>query len=203
MQSGAPTFGSPEASLILNVGAALARRLGVPFRSAGGFTASKVADAQAAYEAANTLQQGLLAGVNFMLHTAGWLEGGLAMGYEKFVMDCDQAAMMAVYAGGVDMSENGQALDAMREVGPGQHFLGCAHTQANFKSAFYRSTIADNNSYEQWVEDGRLDAEQRAEKIYKDMLANYKPPELDPDVDARLIAFMEQQKASFADSNIS
>ncbi len=203
MQSGAPTFGSPEASLILNVGAALARRLGVPFRSAGGFTASKVADAQAAYEAANTLQQGLLAGVNFMLHTAGWLEGGLAMGYEKFVMDCDQAAMMAVYAGGVDMSENGQALDAMREVGPGQHFLGCAHTQANFKSAFYRSTIADNNSYEQWVEDGRLDAEQRAEKIYKDMLANYKPPELDPDVDARLIAFMEQQKASFPDSNIS
>ena len=113
MQSGAPTFGTPEASLILNCGAALARRLGVPFRSAGGFTASKVSDAQAAYEAANTLQQGLMAGVNFMLHTAGWLEGGLAMGYEKFVMDCDQAAMMAVYAKGVDMSANGQALDAI------------------------------------------------------------------------------------------
>ncbi len=203
MQSGAPTFGSPEASLILNVGAALARRLGVPFRSAGGFTASKVADAQAAYEAANTLQQGLLAGVNFMLHTAGWLEGGLAMGYEKFVMDCDQAAMMAVYAKGVDMSENGMALDAMHEVGPGKHFLGCAHTQANFKSAFYRSTVADNNSYEQWVEDGKLDAEQRAEKLYKEQLASYIPPELDPDIDARLVAFMAEQKASFPDSNIS
>jgi trimethylamine--corrinoid protein Co-methyltransferase len=88
-------------------------------------------------------------------------------------------------------------------VGPGQHFLGCAHTQANFKSAFYRSTIADNNSYEQWVEDGKLDAEQRAEKVYKEMLASYKAPELDPDIDARLISFMETQKASFPDSNIS
>lgn len=203
MQSGAPTFGTPEASLIINVGAALARRLGVPFRSAGGFNASKVTDAQAAYESANTLQQGLLAGVNFMLHTAGWLEGGLAMGYEKFVMDCDQAAMMAVYAKGVDMTDNGQALDAMREVGPGKHFLGCSHTQANFKTAFYRSTVADNNSYEQWVEDGKLDAEQRAAKIYKESLANYVAPELDADIDARLQAFMAEKKASFPDSNIS
>ena len=203
MQSGAPTFGTPEASLIINAGAALARRLGVPFRSAGGFNASKVPDAQAAYESANTLQQGLIAGVNFMLHTAGWLEGGLAMGYEKFVMDCDQAAMMAIYAKGIDMSANGQALDAMAEVGPGKHFLGCNHTQANFKTAFYRSTIADNNSYEQWVEDGKLDAEQRAEKLYKDMLANYVPPELDPEIDARLLAYMEERKASFPDSNIS
>jgi len=203
MQSGAPTFGTPEASLILNCGAALARRLGVPFRSAGGFNASKVPDAQAAYESANTLQQGLLAGVNFMLHTAGWLEGGLAMGYEKFVMDCDQAAMMAIYAKGVDMSANGQALDAIAEVGPGQHFLGCSHTQANFKTAFYRSTVADNNSYEQWVEDGKLDAEQRAGKLYKEALENYVAPELDPDIDARLVAFMEEKKASFPDSNIS
>ncbi len=203
MQSGAPTFGTPEASLIINMGAALARRLGVPFRSAGGFNASKLPDAQAAYEAANTLQNGLLAGVNFMLHTAGWLEGGLAMGYEKFVMDCDQAGMMAVYAKGVDMSDNGQALDALAEVGPGQHFLGCSHTQKNFKTAFFTSNIADNNSYEQWVEDGSLDAEQRAEKIYKDMLANYTLPELDPDIDARLIKYMDDKKASFPDSNIS
>ncbi len=189
--------------MVINVGAALARRLGVPFRSAGGFTASKVPDAQAAYEAANTLQQGLMAGVNFMLHTAGWLEGGLAMGYEKFVMDVDQANMLAVYANGIDMSENGQALDALREVGPGQHFLGCAHTQANFKSAFYRSKIADNNSYEQWQEDGALTAEMRAEKIYKQMLADYQPPALDPDIDNRLINFMNQRKAGFADSNVA
>lgn len=203
MQSGAPTFGTPEASLIINMGAALARRLGVPFRSAGGFNASKLPDAQAAYEAANTLQNGLLAGVNFMLHTAGWLEGGLSMGYEKFVMDCDQAGMMAVYAKGVDMSENGQALAALAEVGPGQHFLGCEHTQKNFKTAFFTSEIADNNSYEQWVEDGSLDAEQRAEKVYKDMLASYQLPELDPEIDARLLKYMEDRKASFPDSNIS
>jgi trimethylamine--corrinoid protein Co-methyltransferase len=138
-----------------------------------------------------------------MLHTAGWLEGGLAMGYEKFVMDCDQAAMMQIYANGVDMSENGQAMDALREVGPGQHFLGCSHTQANFKSAFYRSTVADNNSYEQWTEDGALTAEQRAGVLYKKLLADYVPPELDPEIDARLVAFMEERKASFPDSNIS
>ncbi|NNE57956.1 MAG: trimethylamine methyltransferase family protein [Hellea sp.] len=203
MQSGAPTFGTPEASLIINMGAALARRLGVPFRSAGGFNASKLPDAQAAYEAANTLQNGLLAGVNFMLHTAGWQEGGLSMGYEKFIMDCDQAGMMAVYAKGVDMSENGQALDALAEVGPGQHFLGCEHTQKNFKTAFYTSEVADNNSYEQWVEDGSLSAEDRAEKIYKTMLADYQPPELDPDIDARLLKYMADKKASFEDSNIS
>ncbi|MFQ5562338.1 MAG: trimethylamine methyltransferase family protein [Parvularculaceae bacterium] len=203
MQSGAPTFGSPEASLVINVSAALARRLGTPFRSAGGFTASKVPDAQAGYEAANALQAGLVAGVNFMLHTAGWLEGGLAMGYEKFVMDADQAGMLAVFTRGVDMSDNGQALDAIREVGPGQHFLGCAHTQANFRDAFYRSLVADNNSYEQWMEDGALMAEDRAEKLYKKMLADYAPPELDPEIDEKLLAFIQTRKDSFPDSNVS
>ena len=203
MQTGAPTFGTPEASLIINMGAALSRRLGVPFRSAGGFNASKLPDAQAAYEAANTLQNGLIAGVNFMLHTAGWQEGGLSMGYEKFVMDADQAGMMAVYAKGVDLSENGQAMDALAEVGPGQHFLGCSHTQNNFKTAFYSSNISDNNSYEQWVEDGSSSAEERAEKVYKTMLAEYEAPELDPDIDARLLKYMDDKKASFEDSNIS
>lgn len=203
MKSGAPTFGTPEASLIINMGAALARRLGVPFRSAGGFNASKLPDAQAAYEAANTLQNGLLAGVNFMLHTAGWQEGGLSMGYEKFIMDADQAGMMAVYAQGVDMSENGQAMDALAEVGPGKHFLGCEHTQKNFKTAFYTSEVADNNSYEQWVEDGSLSTEDRAEKQYKTMLAEYTPPELDPEIDAKLLKYIKEKKESFPDSNIS
>ena len=103
-----------------------------------------------------------LAGVNFVLHTAGWLEGGLAMGYEKFVMDVDQAGMMHTLLAGIDLSENGQAMDAIREVGPGKHFLGCAHTQANFETAFYRSPIADNNSYEQWEAEGSQDLAQRA-----------------------------------------
>ena len=124
MQSGAPTFGTPEPALVLYALAACARRLGVPFRSGGSLTASKVADAQAAYESANTLQPTLLAGVNFVLHAAGWLEGGLSMGYEKFVMDLDQCGMMHAFAKGMDLSPNGQALDAIVENEPGQHFLG-------------------------------------------------------------------------------
>ncbi len=199
MQSGAPTFGTPEPSLILYVAAALARRLGVPFRSGGGLCASKVPDAQAAYEAANTLQTAAMAGVNFMLHTAGWLEGGLVMSYEKFIMDVDQANMMSVLLKGVDMSENGQALDALREVGPGNHFLGAAHTQANFETAFYRSNIADNNSFEQWSEDGELDTSQRANKIFKTMLAEYEPPAIDPAVDEALLDFIARRKNAFPD----
>lgn len=202
MQTGAPTFGSPEAAQMMNIGGALARRLGVPFRSGGSFTASKLPDAQAAYESANTLQATIGAGVNFALHTAGWLEGGLAMGYEKFVMDADQAGMARVFAQGVDMSENGQAMDALREVGPGAHFLGCDHTQKNFKTAFYASEIADNNSYEQWAEDGRTDAATRANTKWKKMLADYVPPPLDPAIDEALLKFIEERKGSFEDSNI-
>jgi len=162
MQSGAPTFGTPEPAQVLYACAALARRLGVPFRSGGGLCASKLPDAQAAFEAANTLQTAMLAGVNFMLHTAGWLEGGLVMSYEKFILDADQAGMIGRFLSGIDDSVNAQAMEAFREVGPGQHFLGCAHTQANFESAFYRSRIADNNSFEQWESEGALDAAQRA-----------------------------------------
>ena len=201
MQSGAPTFGSPEPALVMYICAALARRLGVPFRSGGGLCGSKISDAQAAYESASTLQTAMLAGVNFMLHTAGWLEGGLAMGYEKFIMDADQAGMLQVIMGGVDLSENGQALDAIREVGPGAHFLGCAHTQANFESAFYRSTIADNNSFEQWEAEGGLDATRRANKIWKKQLAEYQAPAIDPAVDEALQAYIATRKASMPDAS--
>lgn len=201
MQSGAPTFGVPEPSLTLYIAAALARRLGVPFRSGGGLCASKLPDAQAAYEAANTLQSAAMAGVNFMLHTAGWLEGGLVMSYEKFMMDADQASMIGVLLGGPDMSENGQALDAFREVGPGNHFLGSAHTQANFESAFYRSTLADNNSYEQWNEEGGLDCAQVANKKFKIALDAYQAPEIDPAIDEALIAFIDKRKSEFPDKD--
>ena len=201
MQSGAPTFGTPEPGLVLFVAAALARRLGVPFRSGGGLCAAKTADAQAAYESANTLQQAMLAGVNFMLHVAGWLEGGLVMGYEKFVMDADQAGMMQVFLKGVDLSENGQAMDAIREVGPGSHFLGCAHTQANFETAFYRSAVADNNSFEQWEADGAMDAERRANALWKGMLERYEPPPIDPGIDEALQEFMAKRKSEMPDAS--
>ena len=201
MQSGAPTFGTPEPQLVLYIVAALARRLGVPFRSGGGLTSAKIPDAQAAYEAANTLQHAMLAGVNFMLHTSGWLEGGLSMGYEKFIMDIDQAGMIHDFLNGVDLSENGQAMAAIREVGPGQHFLGCDHTRANFETAFFRSSVADNNSFEQWEADGSLDTAQRANQIWKKMLNDYDMPPIDPAVDEALLAFIRQRKESFQDAN--
>ncbi len=202
MQSGAPTFGTPEPALVLYSMAALARRLGVPFRSGGGLCASKIADAQAAFESAQTMLPTCLAGVNFVLHTAGWLEGGLAMGYEKFMMDADQAGMMHTLLEGVDLSENGQALDAIREVGPGKHFLGCAHTQANFQTAFYRSPLADNNSYEQWEAEGAQDMAQRANALWKKQLAEYEAPPLDPAVDEALQDYMRRCKSAFPDSNV-
>ncbi len=201
MQSGAPTFGTPEPQLVLYIVAALARRLGVPFRSGGGLSSAKIPDAQAAYEAANTLQHAMLAGVNFMLHTSGWLEGGLSMGYEKFIMDIDQAGMIHAFLNGVDLSENGQAMAAIREVGPGQHFLGCDHTRANFETAFFRSSVADNNSFEQWEADGSLDTAQRANQIWKKMLNDYDIPPIDPAVDEALLAFIRQRKESFPDAN--
>ena len=201
MQSGAPTFGTPEPQLVLYIVAALARRLGVPFRSGGGLTSAKIPDAQAAFEAANTLQHAMLAGVNFMLHTSGWLEGGLSMGYEKFIMDIDQAGMIHDFLNGVDLSENGQAMAAIREVGPGQHFLGCDHTRANFETAFFRSSVADNNSFEQWEADGSLDTAQRANQIWKKMLNDYDMPPIDPAVDEALLAFIGQRKESFPDAN--
>jgi len=202
MQSGAPTFGTPEPALVLYTMAALARRLGIPFRSGGSLCASKIPDAQAAFESANTLVPTCLAGVNFVLHTTGWLEGGLTMGYEKFVMDADQAGMMHTLLAGIDLSPNGQALDAMREVGPGKHFLGCAHTQANFENAFYRSPLADNNSYEQWEAEGATNMAKRANGLWKKLLAEYVPPPMDPAIDEALLEYIAKRKAASPDSNV-
>jgi len=201
MQSGAPTFGTPESNLLLIGAAQLARRLNLPFRSGGGLCGSKITDAQSAYESANTLQATINGGVNFVLHGAGWLEGGLCSSYEKFVMDCDQLGMLEVYAKGVDLSENGQAMDAINEVGPGGHFLGCDHTQRNFEKAFYNSSIADNNSLEQWEIDGSLDATARANALWKNMLADYTAPNLDPAIDEALCEFIAKKKAAVPDSN--
>ncbi|MDC1213916.1 trimethylamine methyltransferase family protein [Rhodospirillales bacterium] len=202
MQSGAPTFGTPEPTLVISAAAQLARRLKLPFRSGGSLCASKVPDAQAAYESANTLNATVLSGVNFALHGAGWLEGGLSSGYEKFVMDCDQLAMMQRLTEGFDLTDNGQAMDAVREVGPGAHYLGCAHTQANFETAFIRSSLADNNSYEQWESEGGLDMAQRANTQWKSWLAEYQAPAIDLGVDEALQAYMAERKASFPDSNV-
>lgn len=200
MQSGAPTFGTPEPALVLYAAAQFARRLGVPFRSGGSLCASKAPDAQAAYESAQTLIPTLMAGVNFALHSAGWMEGGLVSSYEKFIMDVDQCAMMQRFAEGVDLSENAQAMDAFREVPPGSHFLGSTHTQANFENAFLRSMVADNNSFEQWESEGSKRTEQTANEIWKKWLTEYEAPAIDDGTDEALLAFIKEKKDSMPDA---
>jgi trimethylamine--corrinoid protein Co-methyltransferase len=203
MQSGAPTFGTPEPALVLWVMAALARRLGVPFRSGGNLTASKIPDAQAAYESAATFFPTMTAGVNFVLHTAGWLEGGLSMGYEKFILDADMAGMAGALVAGVDLSENGQAMKPILTTGPGQHYLGTEHTLANFETAFWRPETSDSNSFEQWEAEGGKDAVTRAHERWHQMLTDYEPPPLDDAVDHQLRTWVEKRKDSFPDSDVS
>ena len=200
MNSGAPTFGTPEASHITYGAGQLARRLGLPYRSAGSFTGGKLPDAQAAYETANSLNMGLLSGVNFMLHSCGWLEGGLVSSFEKFVLDADQLGVLHHLARGVEMDENGQAMDAIREVGPGGHYLGCAHTQANFKDAFWRTNVRDYKPFETWAEEGARDAMTLANDKMKQMLANYQQPAMDPAILDALNAYVAEKKASMPDA---
>ena len=200
MNSGAPTFGTPEASHITYGAGQLARRLGLPYRSAGSFCGSKLPDAQAAYETANSLNMGLLAGVNFMLHSCGWLEGGLVASFEKFVMDADMLGTLHHFARGVDMSENGQAMGAIAEVGPGGHYLGCEHTQENFKTAFWRSDLFDYKPFETWDEEGARDTQTLATARVKKLLDTYQQPALDPEIEGRLRAYVAEKKASMPDA---
>ncbi len=200
MNSGAPTFGTPEAAKILYGAGQLARRLGLPFRSGGGLCGSKLPDAQAGYETANTLNAALLGGVNFMLHACGWLEGGLVSSFEKFVMDADQLGALHSIAAGVDLSENGQAMSAIAEVGPGGHYLGCQHTQANFKDAFWRSDVLDYKPFEQWSDEGAPDTVQLANARVKKLLSEYQKPALDPAIDEALQAYVAQKKESMPDA---
>jgi trimethylamine--corrinoid protein Co-methyltransferase len=200
MQTGAPTFGTPEPALVLNGCAKLARRLGVPFRSGGSLTAAKTVDAQAAYESTHTIMPSVTSGVNFVLHSAGWMEGGLVSDFRKLLLDADQLTMMQRMVGGIDLSENGQAMDAIRETGPGQHFLGSSHTQANFEDAFWRSDLADYTTFEQWSSEGAVESAKRAENRAKTMLNNYEAPAIDPAIDEALIAFKAKRMEELPDS---
>jgi trimethylamine--corrinoid protein Co-methyltransferase len=202
MNSGAPTFGTPEASHITYGVGQLVRRLGLPYRSAGAFCGSKLPDAQAAYESANSLNMGLLSGVNFMLHACGWLEGGLVSSFEKFVMDADQLGTLHHMAQGIHVDQNGQAMDAIREVGPGGHFLGCEHTQANFKTAFWRSDLFDYKPFETWSEEGARDTQALATERVAKMLADYQQPHLDEGINEALHDYVARRKSEMPDAFI-
>jgi trimethylamine--corrinoid protein Co-methyltransferase len=199
MQSGAPTFGTPEAAKMVLASGQLARRLGVPFHTVGTLSASKLPDAQSQQEGTWGLMMALLAGANFINHATGWLEGGLVTGFEKTVIDADVCGKVAAFFQGIDLSDNAQAMDAIRAVGPGAHFLGSDHTQSNFLSAFYRSTSSDNQPYERWAADGGFDAAKRANAEWKRLLASYEDPGLDPAIDEALNDYIARRKASMPD----
>jgi trimethylamine--corrinoid protein Co-methyltransferase len=194
LQSGAPVFGSPESQQALFAGAQMARLYNLPFRGGGAFSSAKIADAQAGYESVQVMLPSVLAQINFVLHAAGWLENGLAAGYEKFVIDCDLLGMYHVWARGIDLSEEAFAFDAFQEVPPGGHFLGTQHTMRHFRTAFYRAELFDYNSAEQWEINGAPDTLRRANDRWKALLAEYEPPALDDALDRELQGFIAHRK---------
>ena len=200
LRSGAPTFGTPEAGLAYFAVGQLARRLGIPVRCGGSFTSSKLPDAQAASESATSLSTAMMSGANFVLHAAGWLEGGLVMDYEKLVLDNDRLGMTHVLLRGMALDENAFAMDGFHEVGPGSHFLGSAHTLANYEHAYYEATFGDAVSWEQWHEEGEMDARQRANADWKARLANHESPPMAAGVDEALTEFVDRRKASMEDA---
>ncbi len=199
LRSGSPTFGTPEPVLASYLAGQLARRVGLPFRCSGGFSASKLPDGQAMMETVTSLNAAILSGANFVLQAAGWLESALTMSYEKLVMDADYLGAMHVLLRGLDLDENGFAMEAFAETGPGNHFFGANHTLRNFRTAFYESALSDNQSFENWSDRGSKDAMQRANEKWKRDLRQYEAPPLDPAIDEALIEFMARKKAGLPD----
>ncbi len=199
LRSGSPTFGTPEPAVGSLAVGQLARRVGLPLRCAGAFTSSKVPDGQAMAESTMSMMSAILCGANFILHSAGWLEGGLSMGYEKFMMDVDFCGALHRYLEGVSLEDDEFAIDGFHEVGPGKHFFGSQHTLRHYETAFYDSVTADNNSFEQWRDAGESSTEQRAAKRVAETLASYQAPPLDEAIDEALLDYIGRKKASMPD----
>lgn len=194
MRSGAPAFGTPEFMRGAQIGGQMARRLGVPFR-ASNVNASNAVDAQAVWESAFSLWGVITGGVNYVLHGAGWLEGGLVASYEKFVIDCEMLQALSYYLRPIEVSEEAIGVAAMAEVGPGGHFFGCAHTQARYETAFYNPFLSDWRNHQSWAEAGGLSATERANGVWKAVLDAYAPPPMASDARAALDAFVEKRLA--------
>jgi trimethylamine--corrinoid protein Co-methyltransferase len=194
MKSGAPAFGTPEYMKTAIVGGQLARRLGLPYRSSNANAANSL-DAQAAYESVFSLWGAIMGGVNFLMHGAGWMEGGLQASFEKMALDADLLAMVAEFLRPLRVDPEELGLDAMREVGPGGHFFGAAHTQSRYRDAFFAPMISDWRNYETWREAGAPTAYDTAERIYKERLRNYSPPPIEADRREALETFVARRKA--------
>ncbi len=199
MQTGSPMYGTSETQLLTMLTGQMARHYGFPMRTGGMRTGSKMADSQAAYESTQTMLPAILAGGNFFLHSAGWLESGLSASFAKFIMDEDQLKVMQRMAGGLQLSAEEFGLDAVKEVGPGGHFFGCAHTLRHYQNAYYVPETSDLGTYEQWQEEGEKDALMRANAIAKTRLEQYEPPPLDQGIEEELRAFIQVRKAELPD----
>ena len=193
MKSGAPAFGTPEYSRAALIGGQLARRYGLPYRSSNANAANMV-DAQAAYESEMSLWGAVMGHANLVMHGAGWLEGGLTASFEKFILDVELLQAMSEFLQPVPVDADALALDAVREVGPGGHFFGAQHTLARYETAFYQPLLSDWRNFETWEEAGAESATQRAQRLYKQALADYEPPPLDPAIAEELEAFVERRR---------
>ena len=194
MATGSPAFGTPEGAWAFFAGAQLARRYGLPYRGSGGLNTSKVPDAQAAMETQMSLWPTIMSHTNYIMHAAGWLEGGLVCSYEKFILDVEGLAMMQRLFEPVEISDATLALDMIKEVGPGGHHFGTSHTLERYENAFYRSSIMDRQNIGVWQDNGSQDAAQRALKVWKELLANYEKPPIDPGVEDGLRDYIEGRK---------
>ncbi|MES0826962.1 trimethylamine methyltransferase family protein [Ruegeria sp. SCP11] len=199
LKSGSPTFGTPESALASYVAGQLARRVGLPIRCSGAFTSSKLPDAQSMMESVTALHASVLSGANFVLQSAGWLEGALTLSYEKLVMDADYLGAMHRFLKGLPMEQDAFAMDAFAEVGPGGHFFGCEHTLRHYETAFYDAELSDTQAFETWFEKGGTDMAQRANQKWKEQLRAYEAPPLDEGVDDGLCGFMARKKEKLPD----
>jgi trimethylamine--corrinoid protein Co-methyltransferase len=194
MKSGAPAFGTPEYMKAALVGGQLARRYRVPYRTSNTCAANTI-DAQAAYESVFSLWGAIMGGGNFIMHAAGWMEGGLSSSFEKTILDVDLLQMVAEFLTPLNVDDDSLALEAVREVGPGGHFFGAAHTQARYRDAFYAPILSDWRNYESWREAGGPTVMEKSNRLWKEALAAYEQPPLDPSIGEELDAFVARRKA--------
>jgi trimethylamine--corrinoid protein Co-methyltransferase len=194
MRSGAPAFGTPEYTKAAQASGQLARHIGVPFRSSN-VTAANEVDAQAAYESQMALWGALMGGAHLVEHAAGWMHGGLTASFEKLILDAEMLQMMAAYFQPIAVTEATLAVDAIRDVGAGGHFFGAAHTMDRYETAFYTPLISNWDNHPQWLERGGVQTRERANTLWKQMLADYTQPALDPGIEEALQAFMARRRA--------
>jgi trimethylamine---corrinoid protein Co-methyltransferase len=194
MQSGAPAFGTPEFMQTAMINGQLTRRYGIPYRSSG-VNAANALDAQAAYESVFSLWAAVMGGAHMVLHAVGWMEGGLRASFEKMILDSDLVAMVQRFMDPIDFTEGGLAMDAIREVGPGGHFFGTAHTLERFRDAFYKPLLSDWRNYESWEEAGKPETKEKMVELVDVFLASYEEPPMDPAVRAELEEFVERRRA--------